>query len=66
MTKTKISRSKRGRPAGSKNKPKDINLSPWVTELSDLNQEVNSLRNQLRDAEAIIRYLEKKYENSQL
>lgn len=64
MKKMKTSPSKRGRPAGSKNKAKQENLSPWINELSDLNQEVNALRYQLRDAEAVIRYLERKYENT--
>ena len=62
-----------GRPKGSKNKvpakrqpvKKTENLSPWINELSDLNQEINALRSQLRDAEAVIRYLERKYENSE-
>lgn len=63
-----------GRPKGSKNKvpakrrpvKKTENLSPVITELYDLNQEVNALRAQLRDAEAVIRYLERKYENPEL
>lgn len=42
------------------------NLSPMLTELSDLNQEVNALRRQLRDAEAVIRYLERKNEDTEL
>lgn len=63
-----------GRPLGSKNKPKvarprkaqpQENLSPVLTELSDLNQEINALRYHLRDAEAVIRYLERKYENAE-
>lgn len=58
---------RRGRPPGSKNKPKvkapvipakKENMSPWLNEISDLNQEVNALRRQLADAKAIIRYLE--------
>lgn len=63
---------RRGRPPGSKNKTKvnfyavkpdakpakKENLSPWLTEISDLNQEVNALRRQLADTKAIIRYLE--------
>lgn len=62
---------RRGRPPGSKNKSKTAvpqkkeNLSPWLNEISDLNQEINALRNQLRDAEAVIRYLERKYEDSE-
>lgn len=58
MKKTKTSPSKQA-PA------KKENLSPWLDELSDLNQEVNALRSQLRDAEAVIRYLERKYEDPQ-
>jgi hypothetical protein len=53
---------RRGRPPGSKNKPaakkSADNLSPWLNEVSDLNQEVNALRRQLSDAKAVIRYLE--------
>lgn len=58
---------RRGRPPGSKNKAKvkasvvpdkKENMSPWLNEISDLNQEVNALRRQLADAKAIIRYLE--------
>lgn len=69
-----------GRPRGSKNKPKTVvlvkkaaqpkkdNLSPWLNEVSDLNQEVNALRRQLSDANVLIKYLEyqlglKHYEN---
>ena len=67
-----------GRPKGSKNRTKIVlthrkpraqkaeNLSPVLMELSDLNQEINALRYQLRDAEAVIRYLERKYENPEL
>ena len=63
-----------GRPKGSKNKPKVTirrkpkveNLSPLLMELSDLNQEINALRYQLRDAEAVIRYLERKNEDTEL
>ena len=63
---------RRGRPPGVKNKPrnkapvipapklhpKKENMSPWLNEISDLNQEVNALRRQLADTKAIIRYLE--------
>lgn len=63
---------RRGRPPGSKNKillthaPKKEDLSPWLNEVSDLNQEIIALRHQLRDAEAVIRYLERKYEDPKL
>ena len=58
---------RRGRPPGVKNKPrakapvvpaKKENLSPWLNEVSDLNQEVNALRRQLAEAKSIIKYLE--------
>ena len=61
---TKMSPSKRrGRP------PKSENMSPWLNEVSDLNQEVNALRRQLLQANTIIKYLEyqlglKSYEDS--
>lgn len=59
---TKTSPSKR-RP------PKSENMSPWLNEVSDLNQEVNALRRQLLQANTIIKYLEyqlglKSYEDS--
>jgi len=77
---------RRGRPLGSKNKPrakapvvpaqkllssKKENMSPWLNELSDLNQEVNALRRQLVQANTIIKYLEfqlglKSYEDSSI
>jgi hypothetical protein len=77
---------RRGRPPGSKNKPrakapviaaeklhpsKKDNLSPWLNEVSDLNQEVNALRRQLNEANVIIKYLEyqlglKHYEDSSI
>lgn len=50
---------RRGRPPGSKVVVKKAdNLSPWLNEVSDLNQEVNALRRQLVEAKAIIKYLE--------
>jgi len=65
---TKMSPSKRrGRPP----KAKSENMSPWLNELSDLNQEVNALRRQLVQANTIIKYLEfqlglKPYEDSSI
>lgn len=66
MTKTFPSK-RRGRP------PKAVkeNMSPWLNEVSDLNQEINALRRQLVKAETIIAYLEfqlglKPYENSSI
>lgn len=61
MTKKKTTPSKK--IVLSYKKPRAENLSPVLTELSDLNQEINALRFQLRDAEAVIRYLERKYED---
>jgi hypothetical protein len=50
---------RRGRPPGSKTAAKKAdNLSPWLNEVSDLNQEVNALRRQLAEAKSIIKYLE--------
>lgn len=50
---------RRGRPPGSKTAAKKVdNLSPWLNEVSDLNQEVNALRRQLAEAKSIIKYLE--------
>jgi hypothetical protein len=50
---------RRGRPPGSKTVAKKVdNLSPWLNEVSDLNQEVNALRRQLVEAKSIIKYLE--------
>jgi len=50
---------RRGRPTGVKAVVKKAdNLSPWLNEVSDLNQEVNALRRQLVEAKAIIKYLE--------
>ncbi len=50
---------RRGRPPGSKTVAKKVdNLSPWLNEVSDLNQEVNALRRQLAEAKSIIKYLE--------
>jgi hypothetical protein len=50
---------RRGRPPGSKTASKKVdNLSPWLNEVSDLNQEVNALRRQLAEAKSIIKYLE--------
>lgn len=65
---TKMSPSKRrGRPP----KAKPENMSPWLNEVSDLNQEVNALRRQLLQANTIIKYLEfqlglKPYEDSSI
>ena len=55
----------------SKRPTKPENMSPWLEELSDLNQEVNALRRQLAQANTIIKYLEfqlglKPYEDSSI
>jgi hypothetical protein len=65
MTKTSPSK-RRGRPPGTKNKTKIVlthteeNMSPWLKEIADLNQEINSLREKLAKSETIIDYLESK------
>lgn len=41
----------------------DKNVSPWLQEISDLNKEINSLREKLAKAETIIDYLESKISN---
>lgn len=57
----------------TKTSPSEIDGSAVIGEMYDLNQtivdlnqEVNALRRQLRDAEAVIRYLERKHENPEL
>lgn len=54
---------RRGRPPKAnqivlKVAAKKENLSPWLNEVSDLNQEINALRRQLSATKAIVKYLE--------
>lgn len=63
----KTTTKRRGRPP----KQRPENMSPWLNEVSDLNQEVNALRRQLSQANTIIKYLEfqlglKPYEDSSI